>query len=73
MVQRSKYIKYIMVWTFLRTFQDFLITFSGHPEFGTNYIGLVLGFFVTSLLTRFGAIGFFSRTYFGTIGFFSRT
>ena len=21
--------------------QDFLITFSGHPQFGTNYIGLV--------------------------------
>ena len=47
-----------MVWIFIRTFsglsEDFLVTFSGHPEFGTDCLGLVLAFFVTSLLPQCG-------------------
>ena len=39
---------------FSALFQDFQVNFSGHPEFDTDCLGLVLAFFVTYLVPQCG-------------------
>ena len=43
-----------MIGPFSGLFQDFWVTFSGHPEFATDCFGLVFSFFVTYLVPQCG-------------------